>query len=163
MCLFEYIGSFFCYNSTESMRRACGDRAETIHVRFGGRVRIAMLCCGFYISPLHPPIVVLYSPSLRRMREEEKNATFHVFAHVSYPGCENNRACNKACGWNCMCPCDALGFFHLMDVFDAMGKYMCVKLIQWNVSEYCSIMIRVQNTIVVVLWYILLPLWSFGY
>lgn len=40
----------------------------------------------FYISScLHPPIMVLFTPSLRRPRK--KCLTFHVFARVSYPGC----------------------------------------------------------------------------
>ncbi len=51
-----------------------------------------------------------FTPSLRRLWEREKNVTFHVFAHVSYPGCEDSRGYNKACGWSCICPCDVLGF-----------------------------------------------------
>ncbi len=51
-----------------------------------------------------------FTPSLRRLWERKKNVTFHVFAHVSYPGCEDSRGYNKACGWSCICPCDVLGF-----------------------------------------------------
>lgn len=39
-----------------------------------------------------------YSIITAPVREEKKKVTFHVFAHVSYPGCENSRGYNKACG-----------------------------------------------------------------
>lgn len=123
MWMFLLQFKWFFYSNSSAMTES----TRWIHSRLSRRVRSAkatlwVLC---FFSP-HPPIVMLFTPSLRRLWErKKKNLTFHVFAHVSYPGCENSRGYNKACGWSCICPCDVLGFLKLFWVMRS-----CVWLVQ---------------------------------
>lgn len=71
----------------------------------------------FLLACIHQSLCFLLHHYGAWERERKKNVTFHVFAHVSYPGCENSRGYNEACGWSCICPCDVFGFLKLFWVF----------------------------------------------
>jgi len=110
---FLWFKRFFCFNSSPVI-----ESTRWIHSRLSRRVRSATATFWvlFFFSPASTNHAAFYSIITAHEKERErgeKNVTFHVFAHVSYPGCENSRGYNETCGWSWICPSDVFGFLKL--------------------------------------------------